>query len=199
MERNQSILEEINEFNSENDPNDKDLIKLKSLVSLNELFKKQEELFRETCKVEIGEIKEMISNLEASQSTEEIEKYDELEKQIYADNDKIKKLKMMSSKRNRDIALSKRKIDEIPTRPEVIQYEKRFKELYEEIILNLDSTKNYIEIYNTLSDIFNCYKKEIKLISLVHENFEKGKTVKLSKEFRTWLSNSISDSRNYFL
>jgi hypothetical protein len=193
-EKNQFMISKIDEFNKSHDPNDPDLIKLKSLVSLNELLKKQEELFRETCKKEIGELKELISSLEASQSSDEIQKYNELDNLNKVDVDKLNKLKKLSLKRNKEISLLQRKIDDIPTRTEIIQYEKRFKELYEQIILNLDSTKKYFEIYNTLTDVFNCYKKEINLINIVFQNYEKTKTQKLSKEIRIWLTNSILDS-----
>ena len=47
-----------------------------------------------------------------------------------ADKEKLGKIKTLLARKNREIALLQRKIDEVPSRTELSQYQHRFIELY---------------------------------------------------------------------
>lgn len=72
---------------------------------------------------------------------------------------------------SQSIGLKLRQIDEIPTRIELIQYERRFVELYDESALKLDETRKYFSVYNTLEETLKHMRKEVSLIDSINENF----------------------------
>uniref|UniRef100_A0A8C8EQQ9 Coiled-coil domain-containing protein 93 n=1 Tax=Oncorhynchus tshawytscha TaxID=74940 RepID=A0A8C8EQQ9_ONCTS len=84
------------------------LEKLRALVGMNENLKHQEQEFRTHCR-------------ERSQL---------IEKQYNTDKEKLQKIRLLMARRNREIAVLQRKIDEVPSRAELTQYQKRFIELY---------------------------------------------------------------------
>ena len=55
-----------------------------------------------------------------------------LKGQIEKENEKAKKLKSTLAKKSRQLRTAERRLDEIPSRAELDQYQKRFLELYDE-------------------------------------------------------------------
>ena len=53
-----------------------------------------------------------------------------ISKQLEADKEKLQKIRLLLARKNREIALLQRKIDEVPSRTELTQYQRRFIELY---------------------------------------------------------------------
>ena len=53
--------------------------------------------------------------------------------QYAADEKKLQKIRLLAARRNRDIAAFERKIDEVPGRSELTQYQRRFVELYNQV------------------------------------------------------------------
>ena len=64
---------------------------------------------------------------------EEEEKMRQIEQMFEKDNTKFSKIRSALAHKNQEIALLSRKMDDIPTRTELIQYEKSFVELYEQV------------------------------------------------------------------
>lgn len=67
---------------------------------------------------------------EKSGNTEYREKLDKINEQYEATKSKMQQLRIKIAKKNREISTLKRKLDEIPSRNELSQYQKRFVELY---------------------------------------------------------------------
>ena len=65
-----------------------------------------------------------------------------------------------------------RRIDDIPTRIELIQYERRFVELVDESALKLDETRKFYSMYNTLEDTLKFLHNQVALIDSIYSNFE---------------------------
>lgn len=63
---------------------------------------------------------------------------------------------------NLEVALSVRTIDDTPTRTELIQYERRFVELYQQVTWKLDETRKYYDMYNTLDTTLSFLQKEVR-------------------------------------
>lgn len=67
----------------------------------------------------------------------------------------------MLAEANLEVASTIRVIDDTPTRTELIQYEKRFVELYQQVAWKLEETKKYYDLYNTLDTSLGFIQKEV--------------------------------------
>ena len=97
---------------------------------------------------------------------------------------KYGKLRQMLSENNRGIANSIRVIDDVPSRIELIQYERRFAELYQQVAWKLEETRKYYAVYNTLDSTLTFLQKEVKLLNSISETFPTAmKTTSSKQEF----------------
>ena len=83
---------------------------------------------------------------------------------------------------SRRIASTARLIDDIPTRTELIQYEKRFLELYAQVATKLDETRKYYELYNSLDEIVTSHKKEVDILNSIIDTFNTALKSKQGKD-----------------
>ena len=74
---------------------------------------------------------------------------------------KYDRLRELLAQANLEVSHSVRKIDDVPTRTELIQYERRFVELYQQVAWKLDETKKYYAMYNTLDTTLSFMQKEV--------------------------------------
>ncbi|CAM9394292.1 unnamed protein product [Ectocarpus fasciculatus] len=181
---------------------------LKDLVSLNESLKTQESSFKASCKAQMADYNARIKALEESNSVgaagDEEKKFSDIEdmhtkvvlhvlvlqhflKLIVLE--KYNKIRQLLADSNLEVANTTRIIDDIPTRSELIQYERRFVELYHQVAYKLEETKKYFAMYNTLDTTLGFLQKElptyvtnvllmaitirqVKVLNSVNENFE---------------------------
>ena len=68
--------------------------------------------------------------------------------------------------KNQEMARVGRQIDDVPSRSELIQYERRFVELYEQVADKLDETRKYFSTYNALDQKRTYIQKEVCKIPL---------------------------------
>ena len=73
-----------------------------------------------------------------------------------------------------EVSATSRVIDDTPTRVELIQYERRFTELYAQISWKLEETKKYYDIYNTLESTHNFMQKEVKVLNSISDIFHQA-------------------------
>jgi hypothetical protein len=73
--------------------------------------------------------------------------------------------------RTREADRLARLIDDVPSRAELSQYEKRFVELYDEVTEKLDETRKYFAAYNTLARKKEYLGKEEALVASMLANF----------------------------
>ena len=59
-----------------------------------------------------------------------------VEEMYEAESAKLERTRLAVAAKTQDIHLLRRKIDDVPTRAELVQYERRFVELYEQVHLN---------------------------------------------------------------
>lgn len=170
----------------ENDENRAVIEHLKSLIAENESLKKQERDFRAKCKEEKSRLETEIEELEASggsvSSSKDQERTQLIERQHEIDKAKHQKLQIMLARKNRDIATLQRKIDEVPTRAELSQYQRRFVELYNQVAHKLKETKQFYTLYNILDDSRLYISKEINLLNSIHDTFEQAMSSPTTKE-----------------
>ena len=69
----------------------------------------------------------------SDQSSEEEERLRQIEEVYEKDLAKFTRVRQMLAEKNRQVAFVQRRIEEVPTRTELTQYERRFVELYEQV------------------------------------------------------------------
>uniref|UniRef100_A0A671T8R6 Coiled-coil domain-containing protein 93 n=1 Tax=Sinocyclocheilus anshuiensis TaxID=1608454 RepID=A0A671T8R6_9TELE len=137
------------------------LEKLRALVAMNENLKHQEQTFRSHCREEMTRLQQNIEELKLE----------------YGEGGDEKK-----ARRNREIAILRRKIDEVPSRAELTQYQKRFIELYSQVSATHKETKQFFTLYNTLDDKKVYLEKEVNLLNSIHDHFQQAMASSGSKE-----------------
>ncbi|NP_001085446.1 coiled-coil domain-containing protein 93 [Xenopus laevis] len=152
------------------------LQKLRDLVAQNESLKLQEQQFRSKCREEMSRLQQNIDSLKAAATEhgEEKEQSQAFEQQYKAEKEKLQKIRLLLARRNREIAILHRKIDEVPSRAELTQYQKRFIELYGQVSATHKETKQFFTLYNTLDDKKVYLEKEVNLLNSVHDNFQQA-------------------------
>ncbi|XP_063144795.1 coiled-coil domain-containing protein 93 [Candoia aspera] len=152
------------------------LQKLRALVAMNENLKSQEQEFRAHCREEMARLQQNIESLrvEAAENGEEKEPAKIIDQQYKTEKEKLQKIRLLLARRNREIAILQRKIDEVPSRAELTQYQKRFIELYGQVSATHKETKQFFTLYNTLDDKKVYLEKEVNLLNSVHDNFQQA-------------------------
>uniref|UniRef100_A0A8C7CBW9 Coiled-coil domain-containing protein 93 n=1 Tax=Oncorhynchus kisutch TaxID=8019 RepID=A0A8C7CBW9_ONCKI len=143
------------------------LEKLRALVGMNENPKHQEQEFRTHCRVSLHIFKSnVICHMHMHAHTTGV---DLTVKRLYnTDRDKLQKIRLMMVK-----CTIQRKIDEVPSRAELNQYQKRFIELYGQVSATHKETKQFFTLYYTLDDK-KVYLEEVNLLNSIHDNFQQA-------------------------
>ncbi|XP_041806419.1 coiled-coil domain-containing protein 93 isoform X2 [Chelmon rostratus] len=185
-ERSEKLDKELKSFEEMEEQADSSLLeKLRALVTMNENLKQQEQEFRSHCREEMVRLQQNIEELktESGQDTEEVEERNQLiDKQYNTDREKLQKIRLLMARRNREIAIMQRKIDEVPTRAELTQYQKRFIELYSQVSATHKETKQFFTLYNTLDDKKVYLEKEVNLLNSIHDNFQQAMASSAAKD-----------------
>ncbi|XP_062041298.1 coiled-coil domain-containing protein 93 isoform X2 [Lepus europaeus] len=186
LDKEQEALEKVE---SKADPSI--LQNLRALVAMNENLKIQEQEFKAHCREEMTRLQQEIEKLKAERAPGSDEKTlssgeppgalthvmthnEDLDRRYNMEKEKLYKIRLLQARRNREIAILHRKIDEVPSRAELIQYQKRFIELYRQISAVHKETKQFFTLYNTLDDKKVYLEKEISLLNSIHENFSQA-------------------------
>jgi hypothetical protein len=178
LQYNTKLLSEIDKLNlkESSSSSQPELIMLKNLVMLNDSLKGQESAFKASCKAQMqdytGRIKAIDDTLD--ETTEENRKLHDIEDMYEKVMLKYNRLRQLLAETNIDISNTSRTIDDIPTRTELLQYERRFVELYQQVAWKLDETRKYYALYNTLDSTLNFLQKEVKLLNSVSDNFNEA-------------------------
>ncbi|KUF78576.1 Coiled-coil domain-containing protein 93 [Phytophthora nicotianae] len=174
----QQEMEEVEAQTPQDENAQAHLAQLRQLVMKNEALKREKNEFRTKCRLELEALKERVEKLkvqvaeDASNQDEEALRLNEIEQMHAQMAQKHKDMKVAAAKQTRALHLKMKQIDEIPTRIELVQYEKRFLELYDEVALTLDETRKYYCVYNTLKTTHEFLEKEISLINSINDNFD---------------------------
>jgi chromosome segregation ATPase len=154
---------------------DEDKAKLKVLHDLqtrSEALKQQVEQFKDSCRRHLADLQERIRELESeAASGEGARRLAELRAQHEDAAARLDKAKALLSAQNREVDRLQRLLDDIPSRAELLQYERRFAELYDEVAAKLDETRRYFALYNTITKKKEFMVKEEELITSMITNF----------------------------
>ena len=182
----EKIDSEMTKFEDlETEENQAILEKLNSLVTMNENLKRQEQEFKAHCKDEMKRLQDDIKKLKGDaggEDDEDAERSKMIDKQYQADKDKLHKIRLLLARKNREIGALQRRIDEVPSRAELSQYQRRFVELYNQIAAKHKETKQFYTLYNTLDDKKLYLSKEVSLLNSIHDTFEQAMSSSANKE-----------------
>ncbi|KAA0715565.1 Coiled-coil domain-containing protein 93 [Triplophysa tibetana] len=162
-----------------------ELERLRDLVTMNENLKHQEQTFRAHCREEMTRLQQSIEELKMESGDEGDDKKEMnllIDQQHSADREKLQKIRLLMARRNREIAILQRKIDEVPSRAELTQYQKRFIELYSQVSATHKETKQFFTLYNTLDDKKVYLEKEVNLLNSIHDHFHQAMASSGGKE-----------------
>ncbi|XP_020806105.1 coiled-coil domain-containing protein 93 [Drosophila serrata] len=146
------------------------LDKVQNLLQQHEELKKSEAEFKESCRSDLANLQQQIDDLEAFSAQD-------AETQAAAlagEEQRLKELRLQLAKRNRGIVAIERKLDAIPDRTELAQYQRRFHELHNEMSGKHLETKQYYILYNTLNDKKRYLEKELALLNSICEAYNEG-------------------------
>lgn len=185
QERQKTLNEEMKEMDAlETDENKSVLYKLRALVAMNENLKRQEQEFRAHCKEELARLQNNIEDLSSTKqgTLEDQERKQLIMKQYVADKERLQKMRIVLARKNREIASLMRKIDEVPSRTELSQYQRRFVELYNQVAAKHKETKQFYTLYNTLEDTRMYLCREVNLLNSILDNFSQAMASSNTKE-----------------
>ena len=160
----------------------KDLDELKKLVAANETYKRQEQSFKAECKKKLAALKEELANADKKPAQESEKKIAEIEAVHSKVVAKDARLRRQVAAASRTIASTARLIDDVPTRAELVQYERRFHELYAQVAAKLDETRKYYELYNSLDEICKIHAREVTILNSIIDTFTQAMKTKASKQ-----------------
>ena len=184
-EKLNGLINKMNELEAASTQQDEIKI-LKQLVTLNESMKAQEAAFKASCKAQLHDFTAKIKALDdgSVENEEEEKKLADIEDMHGKIMAKYNRLRQLLAETNLELANSSRIIDDIPTRTELIQYERRFVELYQQVSWKLEETRKYYALYNTLDTTLTFLQKEVTLLDSISSNFTDAmKSTKTKAEY----------------
>ena len=169
------------------------LKKLKQLIQLNETLKGKEKAFKAACVKQREAILQKKSEMEDSQSkSEDSKRLDEIDNMYGGVKKKYDKIRQLLAKKNQHISMVARQIDDVPTRTELIQYERRFVELYQQVDSKLEENRKYYDYYNTQQRIYQFLTKEAEMLQSINDTFLEGmKNKRTQADFLEQMENLI--------
>ncbi|XP_063828103.1 coiled-coil domain-containing protein 93 [Ostrinia nubilalis] len=95
-------------------------------------------------------------------------------------------MRLELAKLNREVLRYNTAVDEVPGTAELLQYEKRFMELYNQVASKHRETKQYYIFYNTLYEVKLYTSKELSLLNSILDNYDEAmSSARKREEFMT--------------
>ncbi|CAG0897994.1 unnamed protein product [Darwinula stevensoni] len=186
------LSDELKQLKSQLDTaNDGDIHSLKRMVQRHEELQKEEKEFRISCKEELEALQKEIRELETFEVP--VEEGTEIEEALNAQKEKVKKLRLEVAEKSHVVASLQRQLDDVPLQAELLQYQKRFLELYHIGAAKHKETKHFYTLHNSLCDTKLYLEKEVKLIDSVIDNFNEAmSTPEAKQEFLAQFESIVS-------
>ena len=160
----------------ETEENKATLEKLQSLIKKHEQVKSSESAYKTQCKQEMETLNAEVAELKAIKEAVASQDPNTIPEDIREARDdltnRVGKAEALIGRKMREIGDMQKKLDDIPSRAELSQYQKRFVELYNQMCFKYTETKHHYTLYNTLSDTKMYMEKEIALLNSIHDGYE---------------------------
>ncbi|KAK2962458.1 putative Coiled-coil domain-containing protein (DUF2037) [Blattamonas nauphoetae] len=162
-------LEDLRRAEEEHDP--AVVEQLRQMVALNESLKRQEKQFKESCKAQLEYWEAKLTEAQRTVDPNTDEHTVRLSAALEEENEKMNKMRVVLAQKNRSIAALQRQLDEVPSRPELLQYQTRFIELFQLIGQMFSETRKYYTTFNGLLSKKESIEKETNTIRSIIEAF----------------------------
>jgi len=162
---------------------------LQDLVALNENLKTQITSFKQNCTNQKLEWEQRIEALNKAVPDDNGQGQEILDTHK-SESEKLDKLRELFASKNRQVAIVKRKIDSVPSRRELQQYQRQFVEVFEQMAVKYTETKQYFNMFNSSEKIRAALEHEVKLLNSIQEMYP---TVRNNKKGREKFLNSLKD------
>jgi len=153
----------------------------------------EDQAFKEQCRAEYATLEEEMSELEArsgqAAAVDDAETRREVERQTAAVDD----LRSQVANASRQVAQLELRLDEVPSRAEISQYQKRFVELYNQVSSTHKEAKEYIATNNLLSDTQRYLQNELSLLNSVAESYRAAAGPAQRAEFLEQLDSIVAN------
>ncbi|XP_039755327.1 coiled-coil domain-containing protein 93 [Pararge aegeria] len=209
MNNLQNITKKLMKTDDYSDKNVKEVYKsLKELArERNELLKLIEHRENEHKKLEelSRTAKEPETVVEEQPLTpDELKEFQDREKKL---KDYISGVRVELGHLNRQVLRYTVAIDEVPGTAELLQYEKRFVELYNQVASKHKETKQYYIFYNTLYEVKLYTSKELSLLNSILDNYDEVmSSARKREEFMTqfesiveWVNQTVKKVEQKFI
>lgn len=131
-------------------------------------LKAAEKTFKADCTREMADMRARLDAMHAAGgalTAEETAEMNEIAARHAEESARRDRLRAAVAKKGRVTQLLRRKLDDIPTRPELMQYERRFEELYDAVQHRLEETRRCFDAYNVAAETSTIVRKEISLLN----------------------------------
>jgi len=150
-------------------------------VSLNKNLKDQITNFKATCTREREEWTKKIEEIKNA-TPDDGGRGEEILKAYSSDSEKLEKLREHYANKNRQISSVKRKIDQVPSRRELQQYQRQFVEVFEQMGVKYTETKQYVNTFNSSEKVRAALDHETKILDSIQEKYPTVKNSKAGRE-----------------
>ncbi|XP_043223265.1 coiled-coil domain-containing protein 93-like [Amphibalanus amphitrite] len=130
----------------------------------------EDQAFKEECKAEYAKLQDEISRLQESVDGRARSDPD-TEREVLKQTVVVDGLRTQVAAVSRQVALLERQLDDVPSRAEIAQYQKRFVELYNQVNSTHKEAKEHYATNNLLSDTLRYLENELALLNSVSENY----------------------------
>ena len=136
-----------------------------------------------SCKQQREDIQKGLTDFKSQTgNSEDSKRLDEIDHMFNGVQEKYNKICQLLAKKKQKISMVGRSIDDVPTRTELIQYEKRFVELYQQVQSKLEDNRKYYDYYNTQQRVLTFLSKEADLLQSINDTFLPSMKTKAGKE-----------------
>lgn len=150
-------------------------IRRRNLILIIDSIRKEKAGFKKSCREQQASLHHRIDQLkhqrEDTDRDQEEREEQELHQSLVKQQEKLNKITGLYAQVCKDVARHERRLDDIPSRSEVTQYQRRFVELYDQIASKHVEAKNFYILYNQLDDTRIQLEKEYNLLNSVLDSF----------------------------
>ncbi|MFH4975627.1 hypothetical protein AB6A40_002336 [Gnathostoma spinigerum] len=146
---------------------EKKIEELLKMLREHDEIKQREKKFKTDCNEEIRRMNEELSVL--LENDVQTENEETLEEEVKEAEERLASVRLEDASLNSQLALLYREVDDIPPRVEIIQYQRRIIELYNQMSSKHRETKQLYTLHNTLLDIEAYMKRELSLFNNISD------------------------------
>ena len=151
--------------------------KIEHLQRMKEQLGAQERAFKSNCRRQLKQLTAQLEDLkaaaeagagDASGANVQLVEVETAHANTVA---RHRRLRGMLARRNREADRLQRLVDDVPSRPELLQYERRFMELYETMARQMDEMRKHYTTFNTLQKKREDVDNEESLLASMRDTF----------------------------